>query len=58
MKKVVVVLVLALAACGGTDRETVHGVGEGADDLKLSPCACQQVPQARPDAREWRERLA
>ena len=57
MKRMVLAVVLALAACGGTDREQVHGVGEGADDLQLSPCACVELPTGRPSGAQWRERL-
>ncbi|GEM_PF-6604982 len=57
MTRIVLMAALALAACGGTDREEVQGVGDGADDLKLSPCACMEVPTDRPGDTGWRERL-
>lgn len=40
----VLALTLALAACGAPRETPRNGGGNGADEMKLSPCACDPVP--------------
>lgn len=46
---------LLLSACAGVgskDDADVIGIGRGIDDYKVSPCACAEIPQAKPDAND------
>lgn len=50
---------LSACAVGSADDAEVIGIGRGIDDYKVSPCACAEIPQAKPDAddiealRDW-----
>jgi len=43
-------LLVSGCAVGSADDAEVIGIGRGIDDYKVSPCACTEVPQAKPDA--------
>ena len=46
---IVALTALALTACGSLSQDNPIGIGRSPNDLKKSPCACIQLPNAAND---------
>ncbi|MBT4889205.1 MAG: hypothetical protein HON65_06595 [Rhodospirillales bacterium] len=50
---IIAVLFLMLSACAGKDREMPTNESGGSDDMRISPCVCNQIEHYNGSGFEW-----